>query len=76
MMLLLEEGVWKRTVGTGTTLEGTERIDAGGECGSSRRSDWKYSSSSVGAGLPVYVCCSMRAADALSRIYSDSIIGS
>lgn len=73
-MLLFDEAVWNRTVGIGTTLAGTARTDAGGEDGSLRSSDWKCSSSSVGGGRPVYVCCRIRAAEALSRIYIDSII--
>src|SRR5438105_11722242 len=74
MMLLFEEAVWNRTVGIGATLAGTARMDAGCEYGSLRRRDWKYSSSSVGGGLPVYVCCRISAAEAVSRIYIDSII--
>lgn len=67
-MLLFDDLVWKRTVGVVTTFDGTGTMEGGGVCGSLRMRDWKYSSSDVGGGLLVYVCCRIKAADAVSTI--------
>ena len=76
MRLLFEVLVWKRIVGGLTTLGGTVTSDGGGESGSLRIRDWKYSRRDGGGGLPVYVWCSINAVEAVSRIYIDSIIKS
>ena len=76
MRLLFKVFVWKRTVGVLTTFGGRGIRDGGGDCGSLRMRDWKYSRRDGGGGLPVYVWCSTNAVDAVSRTYMDSIIKS